>query len=332
MKKNKKLLVIGAGSIGKRQISNFTKYFIIDIAEVRSDRIEEAVKKFKINKIFKDYKKALKSEKYDAVAITVPPHLHLPIAKLATKNNVSLFIEKPLGMSSKGWKEVYKTCIKKKLVNYVAYCHRFVPYSIRLKKLIEQKTVGKIYTSHLKWSSYLPDWHKHENYKNFYMSKKEQGGGSLLDDSHGIDLIRYILGEVKNINALVTNISELEMTSDDSFFATLEMKNKSIVQMSFDLFSRTPRIYLEITGSKGTIIWDRVEHKIKIYNRKKNSWKIEKYSLSNLLSMYPNQAKYFYECVVSKRNNFNNIGDALNTQKVIDAGFLSSKKKKIVKI
>tara|TARA_B100001250_G_scaffold398873_1_gene407644 strand:- start:426 stop:1424 length:999 start_codon:yes stop_codon:yes gene_type:complete len=332
MKKNKKLLVVGVGSIGKRQISNFAKYFIIDIAELRSDRIKETTKQFKINKIFKDYKEAIKSEKYDVVAITVPPHLHLPIAKFAVKHNIGLFIEKPLGMSSKGWKEVYKTCIKKKLVNYVAYCHRFVPYTIRLKKLISQKIVGKIYSSHLKWSSYLPDWHKHENYKNFYMSKKEQGGGSLLDDSHGIDLIRHIIGEVKNISSLVTNVSELKMTSDDSFFATLQMKNKSITQMSFDLFSRTPRIYLEITGSKGTIIWDRVDHKIKIYNRKKNKWKIEKYSLKSLLSMYPNQAKYFYECIIKKRKNFNNINDALNTQKVIDAGFLSSKKKKIIKI
>ena len=49
MKKNKKLLVVGVGSIGKRQISNFAKYFIIDIAELRSDRIKETTKQFKIN-------------------------------------------------------------------------------------------------------------------------------------------------------------------------------------------------------------------------------------------------------------------------------------------
>ena len=102
--------------------------------------------------------------------------------------------------------------------------------------------------------------------------------------------------------------------------------------MSFDLFSRTPRIYLEITGSKGSIIWDRVDHKIKIYNRDKNKWKIENYNLKNLLSMYPNQAKYFYDCILYKKKNFNNINDALKTQRVIDAGFLSSKRKKIVKI
>ena len=60
MKKIKKLLVVGTGSIGKRQISNFIKYFQIDIADVRKDRILETEKQFDINKSFLDYKKALK--------------------------------------------------------------------------------------------------------------------------------------------------------------------------------------------------------------------------------------------------------------------------------
>ena len=326
------MLVVGLGSIGKRQISNFSKFFNIDIVDTRKDRILESIKQFKIKKFYYDYKIALKKNNYDAVAITVPPHLHLPVAKLAVKNNSSIFIEKPLGMNSKGWKKIYEICKKKKLLNYVAYCHRFIPYTIRLKKIIDKKIIGRIYSAHLKWSSYLPDWHKFENYKNFYMSKREQGGGSLLDDSHGIDLIRFILGEVKNVNSFVTNLSELKMTSDDSFFGMLELKNGTIVQLSFDLFSRAPRIYLEITGSKGTIIWDRVDHKIKIYNRKKNKWIVEDYNLNDLMTMYPKQAKFFYNSLIKRKQIFNNINDALNTQKVIDAAFLSSKRKKIVKI
>ena len=117
-----------------------------------------------------------------------------------------------------------------------------------------------------------------------------------------------------------------------AFFATFKMKSNAVVQMSFDLFSRTPRIYMEITGDKGTIIWDRVEHKIKIYNRRLNKWREEKYDLKNLMSMYPNQAKYFYECLINNKKNFNNIDEALKTQKIIDAGFISNKKEKVVKI
>ena len=122
------------------------------------------------------------------------------------------------------------------------------------------------------------------------------------------------------------------MTSDDSFFATLKMNNNKVVQMSFDLFSRTPRIYIEITGKKGTIIWDRVNHQIKIYNRKTNKWKIEQFDLKNLMSMYPSQAKYFYNCLIKQKNTINNIKEALKTQQIIDAGFRSSERQKVVKL
>ena len=48
--------------------------------------------------------------------------------------------------------------------------------------------------------------------------------------------------------------------------------------------------------------------------------------------MYPKQAKYFYESLINNRKNFNNIDEALRTQKIIDAGFESNKKEKVVKI
>ena len=75
----KKILVIGTGSIGKRHIDNFSKFFDkIDIAEIRKDRQEETKKKFKINEVHDDYKIPLNKNKYDAVIITTPPHLPFP--------------------------------------------------------------------------------------------------------------------------------------------------------------------------------------------------------------------------------------------------------------
>ena len=48
--------------------------------------------------------------------------------------------------------------------------------------------------------------------------------------------------------------------------------------------------------------------------------------------MYPKQAKYFYDCLIKKKKNFNNIYEALKTQRVIDSGFKSSLREKVVKI
>ena len=328
-----KILVIGTGSIGKRHISNFSKFFDkIDISEIRKDRQEETKNKFKINEVYDDYKIPLNKNKYDAVIITTPPHLHLPIAELACNKGNNILIEKPLGMNSTGWEEIAKICEKKELINYVAYCHRHINYTKKLKDHLEAGIIGKIINANVRWGSYFPDWHPWEDYRDYYMAKKEQGGGALLDESHGLDLIRYFFGEASEVFAVVDKISDLEITTDDNAFVTLKMKNKMFVHLSFDLISRFTFCKIEINGSKGSLIWDRVDHNLKIYNAEKKTWETEQFTKEDFLEMYINQAKHFVECLQNKTQPMISIRDALKTQKIIDNSFLSSETGKSIKI
>jgi predicted dehydrogenase len=333
MKKN--ILIVGLGSIGKRHLNNFQKYCkSIDVCDSRFDRLSEAKKKFKIRNTYQDYNLALKSNKYDAVLICTPPSSHLKIASIAVKNKCALFIEKPLGIDANGWKLISNQCKKNKLINYVAYCHRFIPYTEFFKKLlVDKKIIGKIYSGHLRWASYLPNWHPYEDYRKFYMSQKKQGGGALLDDSHGIDLIRYLLGDIKSVFGKVCNLSHLEMSSDDSIHGLMNLKNKVLINLSFELYETLPEISLKLTGSKGSIKWDRVKNLIEFYDKEKNKTKIFQYSLNNLMSMYNLQTKYFIDLLNRKqKNNINNIKYAIDTQKVIDAFFKSSKYNKLINV
>ncbi len=329
----RKLLVIGIGSIGKRHISNFKKYFKeIYILDNRPDRLKEACSLFNITGHFQSLNKALSFTNYDTCLICTPPSSHLGIALKCVQKGIPIFIEKPLGMSCKGWKQVSDICKRKKLVNYVAYCHRFINYTNDFLKILKnKKKIGKIYSINLNWCSYLPNWHPHEKYTNFYMAKKEQGGGALLDDSHGIDLIRYFFGEVKKVSARIYNLSELKLTSDDSFYGFFEMKNNAVVQIKFELFSRINDISITVHSSNGTFIWDRVNHQI-VMKEKNKKIKIKRYKLNNLMNMYTDQTKFYFNLLKKNKKHFNTIEDALNTQKIIDKCFLSSKKRRIVNV
>ncbi len=332
MKMNK-ILIVGTGSIGRRHVDNFSKFVNeIDIVDVREDRIEEAKSKFKINKSFKDYNEAIDSNKYDSIIITAPPHLHLPIADKAVNKNNNIFIEKPLGMNVEGWDQIAKECNQKKLINYVAYCHRHINYTQKFKSIIDSGKIGKIFNIVIRWGSYLPDWHPWEDYRTFYMAKKDQGGGALLDESHGIDLLRFIFGEVDEVFAVVDQISNLEISADDHAFLTLRLKNKSLAQISFDLNARYTFCKIEATGENGTAIWDRVEHNIKIYDADKKKWETESYTRDDFLNMYPNQTQHYINCIEGKSKPIIDIQDALKTQNVIDKCFESSSIKKLIKI
>lgn len=329
----KNLLIIGVGSIGKRHLENFKKFFHnIDIVDNQVGRLEEVQDKYRIRSSFTDYKKAFKEGSYNAAVIATPPHTHLDIANNALKHNVNIFIEKPLGMNVKGWSKLASLYKNKKLVNYVGFCHRHINFTKKLKKILSKNLIGRICGVNVRWGSYLPDWHPWEDYRSFYMAKKNEGGGALYDECHGLDLLRYFFGEVTEVSAFVGNTSDLEISSDDCAFLNLKMKKNFFSQINFDLYSRYPRVSFEVLGSQGNIIWDRIDFNIKIYFAKTKKWKILQYTKNDLLNMYSEQARHFYSCILKKQKPFVDISDAIKTQKIIDASFLSSKKSKTIKI
>lgn len=319
------ILIVGTGSIGKRHIDNFTNHFDnIDIVDINKERLDDVRSQYNVRNAYTDFEKAFLENKYLATAITAPPHVHLPIATAAAKNKSNLFIEKPLGINTSGWNDVIKVCDENDIISYVAFCHRHIPYTQRFKEILKSKKYGKVLHANVRWGSYLPDWHPWEDYRTFYMAKKEQGGGALLDESHGVDLARFFFGEIKMVSAIIDNLSSLEISSDDSAFLTLKSENGIIIQISFDLYSRNPRVSFEAVCEHGTIIWDRVDHEIKIFDKAGDKWINEKYSRDDLMSMYPTQALYFYECIKKNIKPDLDIHDGLATQKVLDAAFESS--------
>ena len=123
------------------------------------------------------------------------------------------------------------------------------------------------------------------------------------------------------------------MSSDDSIHGLMNLKNEILINMSFELYETSPEISLKLTGSKGSIRWDRVKNLIEFYNKEKNKIKIFKFDLKNLMSMYDLQTKYFINLLNGKhKNNLNNISYAIDTQKIIDAFFKSSKYNKLINL
>ena len=62
-----------------------------------------------------------------------------------------------------------------------------------IKEIIDSGQLGRITSSHINWSTYLPDWHPWEDYSESYASNSEMGGGAILTCSHEIDTMNYLL-------------------------------------------------------------------------------------------------------------------------------------------
>ena len=80
-----------------------------------------------------------------------------------------------------------------------------------------------------------------EDYRSFYMSSVDGGGGALLDISHEIDLAYHFL-EQRSVFAKVSHLSELEITCDDNVDLFLNM-TRTYWTISLDLIAKTKRDY-----------------------------------------------------------------------------------------
>lgn len=324
----KNLLIVGLGSIGKRHLGVFLNseaFDQIDVCDIREDRLNEGKEVNLKGDSFFSYEEAFRSKRYHAVAITCPPHLHKPVATLAVENGAHLFIEKPLCISAEGWDEIASAADQKGLVTFVAYCHRYICYSQLVKKILDSGDLGKVIVGSMRWGSYLPDWHPWEDYRDFYMAKKEQGGGALLDESHGIDLLRYWLGCPESVSAVVAKKSSLEITSDDVASLLIDFgKSKPVVQATFDLVTRKPRIEVELSCENGHVFWDRMKNYVEV-SRINGDTNIHQFKQSDLMDMYSNQAEEFIRLTtVGSCEHDLNILSSIKTQRILDAAFLSA--------
>ncbi len=211
------------GIIGYGTIAPIHKHAIEQVPDVELTCIcdIDITKRLPDIGFYTDIDEMLQREELDAVHICLPHYLHVPMVKKCAEKGLDIFVEKPLGITYEdasslfGLEETYGVKIGVSLQN------RYNITSVRLKEIVEQQTYGKILGS-----KGLVTWcRKNEYYKDAPWRGKlaQAGGGVMLNQSiHTLDLLQYIGGTFKNVEAKVSNFTLKEQEIEDSVMAHLE--------------------------------------------------------------------------------------------------------------
>ena len=327
-----KFLIVGLGSMGKRRIRNLQKLGIKTILgfDIRKDRLDECSKKDGIP-TFSDISEAIK-EKPDAMVISTPPDLHLNFVKIAIKNDISFFTELNLILSDV--QKIQRLVKKVKSPKGFPSCTMlFHPMVIEIEKLVKNKAIGKIYLLRHRVGHHLASWHPWEDYREFFVSKKNTGGARELMQVELLWLTR-LFSDLKEVSSKIGKISNLGIDIDDYYMVNLVFKKNILGQLLIDVFSKPSKKEIEIIGEKGTLKCDFNSGEILILKNKSTIKK--KIHLGTVAkgykgttppeNLYENEMKQFINAINHKRKYPFSFNDEIKLLQSLNNIEKSSKK------
>ncbi len=303
------ICIIGKGSIGKRHHRILEKNFDCNIFFIR--RFPKFLNEIEL-KI-----SLIKKFNFDFFIICNPTILHYAVIKRLIIFKKPILVEKPLFYPKNIINN--KLILKNKKIIFTAYMMR---YDKGINYLLKYVRSRKPISADINWLTYMPNWHKNENYKNSYASIQKLGGGVISTCSHEIDLAIYLFGDVISVYSTNLNQGLKNIDVEDKNISILKHKNGVVSKILLDFSSRYIERKIKLYYEKFIIEWDFLSSAIfKITNT--NTKKIYTYK-QNIDDLY---LKELNEFIFSNKKSIRiNYENTIQTQNIIKKLFLSARR------
>jgi predicted dehydrogenase len=327
-----KLTVVGLGSIGRRHLGNFHSIGVHSLAGWDADAVvrETAAKQFPFATITPTLEAALDSAA--GVVVGTPPDSHLALGRRAAERGAHVMVEKPLTQTLDGVEGWLRDCDARGVRVLTAYQWRYWPPMLLAERLLKEGRIGPVRAARTEYAYHLPQ-HRYpgRDYRQFYMAKAAQGGGCVLDESHAIDYMRWLCGEVTEVSAVVDRISSLEIETDDIADLTVRFDSGAIGNIHMNLFAWNMHSHFELMGESGVLQWRRFENEIRVFDGPANRWEIHPFACQ-LNDMYVEEARHFVAVIRGEATPRCDGWDGFRTMQVIEAARRASAERRWVKV
>lgn len=269
MNSNKiKFAVIGQGHIGKRHAEMIRRNSESELIAVCDISSKEQLGIIDIKENFYSSQEELLSKhpEIEVITICTPNGLHAQHSLIALEANKHIVCEKPMALTKADCEAVIFKALQYNKNVFCVMQNRFSPPSIWLKKIVEEKIIGDIFMIQL--NCY---WNRDERYykKAGWKGTQELDGGTLFTQfSHFIDIMYWLFGDIKDIQAKFNDFNHQSLTEfEDSGFINFNFTNGGMGSINYStaVWNTNLESSLTLIGSKGSVkiggqYMDKVEY------------------------------------------------------------------------
>jgi UDP-N-acetyl-2-amino-2-deoxyglucuronate dehydrogenase len=249
-----KFALVGCGRIGARHAEHITaKGNLIAVCDNIPEKADQFAEKYRCRAYYSLEEMLEKERSIDLVSVCSPNGLHAIHSVLSLKMGYHVLCEKPLAINVADCGEMIKTAENANRRLFVIKQNRFNPPIVAVKEAIDSGKLGRIYSAQLSCF-----WNRNgEYYANSWKGTKLLDGGTLYTQfSHFIDLLYWMIGDVKKVFALTENFSHQNVIEfEDTGVVALEFYNGALATINYTVnsFQKNMEGSLTIFGEKGTV-------------------------------------------------------------------------------
>ena len=280
--------------------SNTRKYFFLNRKKI-------ILKKFNFNS--KDIEQEL-------FFIANNTSLHFKYLNFLLTNNIPVYVEKPICTTDKEIKILINSLkkFKKKLsVGYQFRENNCLKYLKKKIKLNRSKIINVMCYS----GENVKKYHKYENYLNSYTVNKNKGGGVLLTQSHQIDVLTFLFGDLICHSGLrVDRDKNFRLNSNVETNVTYILKSSDNIPICCNLnYFGLTKTHIQISFENEILTWNNNNSILIEKRNSKHNKNI--FFMQTRNNMYKKKIEYFVKNM-SKKNTIKENREIIKTIKLLN--------------
>ena len=226
---------------------------MVAVCDIITTRADELGKKYDAGSFATIEELFTARKDIDVAVVCTPNGLHAQHTIISLRAGCHVLCEKPMAITATDCRAMIDEAKKAGKHLFVVKQNRFNPPVVAVKKLLDEKRLGNIYSVQLSCF-----WNRDARYyENSWKGTMELDGGTLFTQfSHFIDLLYWMFGEVKQVKGFKKNFAhQNSIEFEDTGVVILEFENGMIgtVNYTVNSFQKNMEGSLTIFGGKGTV-------------------------------------------------------------------------------
>ena len=317
--------VLGAGSVAQRRampaINRAKDAELYALLSRDATRAQQLATEHGARACYTMVDELLSDEALDAIYVSTPVYLHCEQVIAAAERGFHVLCDKPMAMNVAECRRMIDACETNSVHLQICFLFRFHSCFQQIKNWVTEGRLGQIVHGRVPFLKPFPVP------RGAWRGNPDQGGGGSLMDlgSHGVDLLRYIVGEVDQVSALCNSVVHgYDVEETGMIMMRFENGAQGFVDTSFAAAGCD--LVIEIYGTDGWV-W--------VYND--DGWKIKLSvnSESQLIEsqfedLYQLQFEHFARCVMGEEQPIVTGADGLCTNRILAAAYESDRTGKAI--